>query len=393
MEKNIPYHISAIVTELEQGPGYEETLLKYTYLLSKDVTLMQIYIKLGYCLKTNGFKKPLTLSLIKNSLIQEYSMQQQPIESYFADSHTTLDYEAEIRHELLKFFYEQGINEIASSVDVGLEIPEDASLANLWEDFFPQKRPPVQFSTPLPTKIQKCPSTQASQHLTPSPKKNCYSEDSEMETPRSTRGLRHLTTLVKQLVCKHQPTSFKNVAVKLIDELVVTDGPERIKEEKNVRRRVYDAINVLIAAGVFEIDGRTVSWQRHYDPIEINQKKSDSEKLQKKILEKTKALQEILNNYIAIQHLMHRNSKDNKNKSAIQFPFIMVSTPDIPKNTMSIRVNSKATYLQLKFNKAVSIFGDMDILFALGLHKLKSSQICQYLPSRDLLKFCTVDDS
>ena len=62
-----------------------------------------------------------------------------------------------------------------------------------------------------------------------------------METPRSTRGLRHLTTLVKQLVCKYQPTSFKNVAVKLIDELVVTDGPERLKEEKNVRRRVYDA--------------------------------------------------------------------------------------------------------------------------------------------------------
>jgi hypothetical protein len=89
---------------------------------------------------------------------------------------------------------------------------------------------------------------------------------------------------------------------------------------------------------------------------------------------------------------MHRNAKNLKGKSAIQFPFIMLSTPDIPKNTMSIRVNSKATYLQLKFNKAVTIFGDMDILFALNLHKLSMGQICQYLPSKDLVKFCSFDE-
>ena len=94
--------------------------------------------------------------------------------------------------------------------------------------------------------------------MTPSPINTPYSEESELETPRSARGLKHLTSLVKQLVCKHQPTSFKNVAVKLIDELIVTDGPERMKEEKNVRRRVYDAINVLIAAEVLERNGRNV---------------------------------------------------------------------------------------------------------------------------------------
>ena len=391
MEKNIPHHIVAIINELEEASNYEDVLLQNAYLLSKDVTLMQIYLKLGYCLKTNSFTKPLIFSQIRTLLLQEYSMQQQNVENYFAEPHAVLDYEAEVRQELLKFFYEQGINEIASSVDIGLEIPEDTSLVSLWEDFFPQKRS-VQFSTPIPKKIQKCPSTEASHYLTPSPMNTPDSEEDEMETPRSTRGLRHLTTLVKQLVCKHQPTSFKNVAVKLIDELVVTDGPERVKEEKNVRRRVYDAINVLIAAGVLERDGRTVSWQKSCDPIEINQKKCESEKFRKKIQEKSKVLQGVLNKYIAIQHLMHRNSKNMKNKPAIQFPFIMLSTPDIPKNTMSIRVNSKATFLQLKFSKTVTIFGDMDILFALNLHRLSLSQICHYLPSRDLIKFCAVEE-
>lgn len=391
MEKNIPHHISTIISELEESTNIEESLLKYTYLLSKDVTLMQTYLKFGYCFKSNRFTKLLSANAIRQSLIQEYTMQQNNIESYFAEPQSMQDYESDVRQEMLKIFYEQGIHEIASSVDIGLELPEDTSLASLWDDFFPQKRA-VQFSTPLPKKVQKCPSTQASHYLTPSPINTPYSEESEMDTPRSTRGLRHLTTLVKQLVCKHQPTSFKNVAVKLIDELVVTDGPERIKEEKNVRRRVYDAINVLIAAGVLERDGRTVSWQKKCDPIEVNQKKLDTDKLRKKVQDKGKNLAGVLNKYVAIQHLMHRNAKNLKGKSAIQFPFIMLSTPDIPKNTMSIRVNSKATYLQLKFNKAVTIFGDMDILFALNLHKLSMGQICQYLPSKDLVKFCSFDE-
>ena len=138
MEKNIPHHINTIISELEESNNYEEVLLSYTYLLSKDVTLMQIYLKLGYCLKSNGFTKPLVFSQIRSILLQEYTMQQQNVEHYFAEPHSGLDYEAEIRHELLKFFYDQGINEIASSVDIGLEIPEDTSLASLWEDFFPQ---------------------------------------------------------------------------------------------------------------------------------------------------------------------------------------------------------------------------------------------------------------
>ena len=89
---------------------------------------------------------------------------------------------------------------------------------------------------------------------------------------------------------------------------------------------------------------------------------------------------------------MHRNSKNLKHKPAIQFPFIMLSTPDIPKNTMSVRINTKATFLQLKFNKAITIFGDMDILFALNLHKLSQTQVSQYLPNKELLNFCTLEE-
>ena len=66
---------------------------------------------------------------------------------------------------------------------------------------------------------------------------------------------------VIDLVYKLKETSYKNVANRLIEELVNTNqhdeygnmmekrenSERKIKEEKNVRRRVYDALNVLIA--------------------------------------------------------------------------------------------------------------------------------------------------
>ena len=90
--------------------------------------------------------------------------------------------------------------------------------------------------------------------------------------------------------------------------------------------------------------------------------------------------------------MINRNAKTLHAKPAIRFPFIIVSTPDTPKNTMSIKVNSNATSLHLRLAKSISLFGDMDILIYLQLHKLNLSALLKYLPSKDLLNFCSVQD-
>lgn len=85
-------------------------------------------------------------------------------------------------------------------------------------------------------------------------------------TARSERGLKRLSVKVRDLVFKLKETSYKDVANRLIDELVTdedydesgrkldkkTSNERKTKEEKNVRRRVYDALNVLIASGVLK---------------------------------------------------------------------------------------------------------------------------------------------
>ena len=131
MEKNIPYHISKIITELKEENNKEQVLKRYSYLLNKDVSLMQIYLDLGYCLKSNSFSRPLNTDQILTLISQEYNLPHNNIDNYLANPSQTQDNDIEMRQELLRFFYEQGINEIASSIDLGLEGPEEPSLNSL----------------------------------------------------------------------------------------------------------------------------------------------------------------------------------------------------------------------------------------------------------------------
>jgi transcription factor Dp-1 len=101
------------------------------------------------------------------------------------------------------------------------------------------------------------------------------------ETPRTARGLKYLTTLVKTSIPEHEPTSYMDVARDLINDLTCNTDADRIKEEKNVRRRVYDAINVLIAAGILQRDGKMVQWRKN-----VSYSKEETENKLQKIEEK-----------------------------------------------------------------------------------------------------------
>ena len=65
---------------------------------------------------------------------------------------------------------------------------------------------------------------------------------------RNYRGLKILSKKVKEIVEHGNNLSYKDVADTLINSI---SEDISIKEEKNIRRRVYDALNVLISANVF----------------------------------------------------------------------------------------------------------------------------------------------
>jgi hypothetical protein len=64
------------------------------------------------------------------------------------------------------------------------------------------------------------------------------------------KGLRGLSARAYNVVLQMKSTTYKEVAVKLLKELDFKNELDSATEETNVKRRVYDALNVLIAVGI-----------------------------------------------------------------------------------------------------------------------------------------------
>ena len=85
--------------------------------------------------------------------------------------------------------------------------------------------------------------------------------------------------MVKDIVMTRKYTTYKDVA-----NIILHDGEEPdpgvqavSREEQNIKRRVYDALNVLISAGVLVKDGKKVKKNQSSKLIRLN-------KLQSKIV-------------------------------------------------------------------------------------------------------------
>lgn len=94
------------------------------------------------------------------------------------------------------------------------------------------------------------------------------SEDSEAENPtarlKNYKGLKLLSVSVRDIVSERQSTTYKEVADTILQEAMSREGrqetrkSEQMREEQNIKRRVYDALNVLISAGVLIKEGKRV---------------------------------------------------------------------------------------------------------------------------------------
>jgi hypothetical protein len=96
---------------------------------------------------------------------------------------------------------------------------------------------------------------------------------------RCSRGLKVLSVKVRDIVYQKRNTSYKEVAEALINDgsfeinftgaTVLSIYPQnkkkKAREEQNVKRRVYDALNVLIAAEVLKKNNKMV----HFNEIGI----------------------------------------------------------------------------------------------------------------------------
>ncbi|XP_041979018.1 transcription factor Dp-1 [Aricia agestis] len=185
------------------------------------------------------------------------------------------------------------------------------------------------------------------------------------------KGLRHFSMKVCEKVRNKGFTSYNEVADELVLEFAA--GMHGSADSQNIRRRVYDALNVLMAMNIISKEKKEIRWLGL--PTNSVQECTSLEKEKAAKIEviqkKTQQLQELILQHISFKSLIERN-KEAENKgvkpspsSAIHLPFIVVNTSD--KALIDCSISNDKTEYMFNFNKRFHIHDDIDILKRMGL--------------------------
>jgi hypothetical protein len=91
------------------------------------------------------------------------------------------------------------------------------------------------------------------------------------------KGLKQLSVVVKDIVIERKSATYKEVADIILKRILESEDTSAYtnskirKEEQNIKRRVYDALNVLISAGVLLKEGKLVCKNNSSKLMRINQ--------------------------------------------------------------------------------------------------------------------------
>merc|ERR1712141_319259 len=205
---------------------------------------------------------------------------------------------------------------------------------------------------------------------------DAFSDAKRRKTEKGGKGLRHFSMKVCEKVQAKGSTSYNEVADELVNELTdprCTSPTDQQYDQKNIRRRVYDALNVLMAMNIISKEKKEIRWLGlpTNSIQEANGLELDKAKRIDRIKAKTQQLQDLILQQIAFKNLVERNKEREKREgppapnSAIQLPFIIVNTSKKTVIDCSIS-NDKMEYL-FNFDDTFEIHDDMEVLKRMGL--------------------------
>ena len=202
------------------------------------------------------------------------------------------------------------------------------------------------------------------------------------------KGLRHFSMKVCEKVQAKGSTSYNEVADELVSELTdprCSSPTDQQYDQKNIRRRVYDALNVLMAMNIISKEKKEIRWLGlpTNSVQEVNTLELDKRKKMERIKAKTQQLQDLILQQIAFKNLVERNKEREKSdgapapNSAIQLPFIIVNTSKKTVIDCSIS-NDKMEYL-FNFDDTFEIHDDMEVTFPFnGLTPLNRAEVMSW---------------
>ncbi|XP_026399174.1 transcription factor-like protein DPB [Papaver somniferum] len=189
-------------------------------------------------------------------------------------------------------------------------------------------------------------------------------------------GLRQFSIQVCKKVESKGRTTYNEVTDELVAELSTTT-PSYMKpnyNEKNIRRRVYDSLNVLIAADIISKDeNKEIQWRGmlHVDGLNVvEQLKSQYIGLRNKIANKVAYLQELEDQFVGLQNIAQQNEqlccsgRKAETSGGVPLPFIIIQMP--PPAIIELEMSEDMQLLQFDFNNIFQIHDNIFVLKSMG---------------------------
>ncbi|TNN20134.1 Tyrosyl-DNA phosphodiesterase 1 isoform 1 [Schistosoma japonicum] len=224
-------------------------------------------------------------------------------------------------------------------------------------------------------------------------------EQEQVTTGLKTNGLRRYARCVCNKVKEKGITSYSEVADELVHEYAA-EHPMIPSEQlhyiqKNIRRRVYDALNVLMALNVLQKEKKEIRWVGL--PVnmieECRRLEEEREKRQISLRNKTVEIQDLIMQLIAFKNLVMRNKINDRcrrnrtvpesrsidtdadkialngaskiRNEKIPLPFLVISTHR--KTVIDCNISTDKLEYLFNFDQAYEIRDEVDTLKRMGL--------------------------
>jgi len=184
---------------------------------------------------------------------------------------------------------------------------------------------------------------------------------------KGSKGLRHFSLKVCEKVEKKGRTTYNEVADELVLEFATPDAHanangEPVYDEKNIRRRVYDALNVLMAMDIISKDKKKeILWKGlpSASQGEIEHLRSEKIRAASRIEKKKQYLKELEEQLEARRALIARNAAshelrpqnvnaDDPASRIVALPFLLIQTAR--HATVDIEISQDAQLVNVDFN-------------------------------------------
>ncbi|XP_071690624.1 transcription factor-like protein DPB [Rutidosis leptorrhynchoides] len=195
---------------------------------------------------------------------------------------------------------------------------------------------------------------------------------------KGNRGLRQFSMKVCEKVESKGRTTYNEVADELVaeyaDPIAGDQTPDKVQqyEEKNIRRRVYDALNVIMAMDIISKDKKEIQWRGlpRTTQSDVEEIKRECLAIRSRIDKKAAYLKELQDQYVGLQNLVHRNerlhSSGNAPNSGVALPFILVQTQ--PHATVEVEISEDMQLVHFDFNSTpFELHDDNYVLKAMNL--------------------------